>query len=113
MFQHLIVLLDGSRGAAQAVPIAARLAKGAGASVVLLRVVAEPGADEEHLEAHLARPSALAMKAAARSLEREAARLRAAAIPTEAVLEQGSAVEEIIEASKTYAASIVVMRSRT
>lgn len=42
MFTHMLVPLDGSRRAEQALPIAARLAQASGGTVVLLRVVNVP-----------------------------------------------------------------------
>ena len=42
MFQHILVPLDGSALAEQALPTAARLARSVGGSVILLRVVKPP-----------------------------------------------------------------------
>ena len=39
MFQRIVVPLDGSRRAERAIPVAARIARASGGSVVLLRVV--------------------------------------------------------------------------
>ena len=42
MFQHIIVPLDGSKGAERAIPIAARMARVSGGSLLLMRVVLPP-----------------------------------------------------------------------
>ncbi len=42
MFQRILVPLDGSDRAEQALPVAARLARSSGGSLVLLRVVTPP-----------------------------------------------------------------------
>lgn len=42
MFQRIIVPLDGSTGAERAIPVAARLARASGGSLVLVRVVLPP-----------------------------------------------------------------------
>jgi nucleotide-binding universal stress UspA family protein len=42
MFQKILVPLDGSEGAERAIPVAARLARAAGGSVVFMRVVLPP-----------------------------------------------------------------------
>ena len=42
MFQRMLVPLDGSEGAERAIPIAARIARASGGSLVFLRVVALP-----------------------------------------------------------------------
>ncbi len=42
MFQHILVPLDGSERAERAIPVAARLARGSGGSITLLRIVASP-----------------------------------------------------------------------
>src|SRR5689334_23295333 len=39
MFQHILVPLDGSSRAEQAIPLAARIARGSGARVILARVI--------------------------------------------------------------------------
>lgn len=39
MFQHILVPLDGSRRAEQALPMAARVARASGGTLTLLRVV--------------------------------------------------------------------------
>ena len=44
MFERILVPLDGSRRAEQALPIAARLARASGGTIVLLRVVSLPNA---------------------------------------------------------------------
>lgn len=112
MFKHVIVPLDGSPGSEQAVPAGARLARCAGARLVLLRVVELGGAGDVHLEPELARPSALAATDAAQELERVAERARAAGVPTETVLERGAAVERILATIERYEGPVVVMRSR-
>ena len=42
MFQRIIVLLDGSKGAERAIPVAARLARAFGGSIVFVQVVLPP-----------------------------------------------------------------------
>ena len=42
MFEHILVPLDGSTRAKEALPIAARVARASGSSVVLLQVVSFP-----------------------------------------------------------------------
>lgn len=42
MFQHILVPLDGSDGAEQAIPVAARLARASGGVVILMQVVPLP-----------------------------------------------------------------------
>ncbi len=112
MFKHVIVPLDGSHGSEQAAPVAARLAKCAGARMVLARVLPPPGADEAALEPNLARPSELAATAARESLQRQAKRLRSAGIVTDVALEQGPAAEMLLATIRRYEDAIVVMRSR-
>lgn len=43
MFQHILVPLDGSTRAERAIPVAARVARASGGTVVLVRVVGHPG----------------------------------------------------------------------
>ena len=42
MFQRIVVLLDGSKGAERAIPVAARLARAFGGSIVFVQVVLPP-----------------------------------------------------------------------
>src|SRR5579872_137458 len=42
MFQHILVPLDGSTHAERAIPVAARIARASGGTIILLRVVALP-----------------------------------------------------------------------
>src|SRR5215467_13347996 len=42
MFQRIIVPLDGSTGAERAIPIAARLARASGGSIVFVRAILPP-----------------------------------------------------------------------
>ena len=48
--KHLIVPLDGSETAAQALPVAAGLAKGLGADIILVRVVPRSQSREQYIE---------------------------------------------------------------
>lgn len=43
MFQHILVPLDGSQRAERAIPVAACIARATGGSLLLVRVVAQPG----------------------------------------------------------------------
>src|SRR5947209_4751523 len=42
MFQRILVPLDGSEGAERAIPVAARIARTSGASILFIRVVPAP-----------------------------------------------------------------------
>ena len=53
MFHHLLVPLDGSRLSESVLPIAARLARRAGASLTLVHVVERHAPSEKHRDRHL------------------------------------------------------------
>lgn len=112
MFKHVIVPLDGSRGSAQAVPVAARLAKCSGAQMVLLRVVETSTAEAAALEPNLTSPSEMLLTSARNALERTAAQLRQDGIATAAVVQQGQAADMILATVRQYEDAIVVLRSR-
>ncbi len=42
MFQRILVPLDGSEGAERAIPVAARIARASGGSIVFMRVILPP-----------------------------------------------------------------------
>ena len=112
MYKRLVVPLDGSALAEQALPHALAQAERFGAEIVLLKVL------EPLPEATLVSPGAVraAEEASARLardyLERVADGVRDQGIPTEAVLLEGKAHAEIVRYASEEEVDLIVISSR-
>ena len=114
MFQNILVPLDGSSRAEQALPVAARLAQAAGGSVILLQVVTPPidygGAfaqtalfTEQKIETELDDAKTYLATVA----QSETCR----GIPTTTVVMFGMAAQDILATAASQAADLIVMCS--
>ena len=106
MFQRILVPLDGSPRAEHAIPIAARLARASGGSVILLRVVNEA---HEYWSSMTVSSSMLA------EAERYLAELKASpdlqAVSTETLVLSGRAAPSILSAASSSHVGVIVMCS--
>ena len=106
MFRTLLVPLDGSELAEQALPYAVRLAEGHRGRVVLVRAVMAPpparldGADWEELQLEAVNEASDYLSGLAQRIER---------VPVDTAVRYGRPVETILEAVKLYAADAVIM----
>jgi nucleotide-binding universal stress UspA family protein len=114
MFNRILVPLDQSKRAARAIPLAARLARAAGGSVILVQVVTvgsdvwsslapAPFVRQDIIDAELA--------AAMRSLTDAASSVDLDGIPTERVALMGSTVPTILAVADSSHADLIVMCS--
>jgi nucleotide-binding universal stress UspA family protein len=113
MYKHILVPLDGSARAERAIPVAARIARASGGSVILLRVATAPvdtgkyssasGYVEETVDADLI--------VATSYLEHIAGSDELAGIKTEVKTFIGAIVPTILSASQSFHANIIVMCS--
>jgi len=113
MYKRILVPLDGSARAEQAIPVAARIARALGGSVILLRVATAPvdtgkysstsGYVEETVDVDLTGASSY--------LERIAGSGELAGINTEIKTLTGAVATAILSASQSFHANIIVMCS--
>ena len=104
MFKRILVPLDGSSRAEQAIPVAARIARALGDSVTLLRVVTTPATNaKETINADLSEATAY--------LEKIATSDELVGIPTEVKALFGAAAPTILTAAQSFHTNIIVMCS--
>lgn len=118
MLKRLLVPLDGSAVAEQAIPVAGRLARATGGKVVLVRVVSPP-ADADYGASLLQSASAeldpgvhLALKAARQYLEGAAFSSALTGANTEVVTTVGLAAAMIVSVARTRGIDLIVMVSQ-
>ncbi|ACZ43436.1 UspA domain protein [Thermobaculum terrenum ATCC BAA-798] len=102
--RKLLVPLDGSLAAEQALPYAEALARRSGAGVILLRAVPEPRGVPDPIEAHLRE-----VHEANEYLAEVASRLAAGEIQVETSVPLGDAVRWIAEEAQLRQADLIVM----
>lgn len=115
MFKRILVPLDGSALAEQAVPTAGRIARATGGSVVLLRVVLPPV--DYGYGPYMLRPAFTvndqgvqeALEVATHYLEQVATSSYLAGVETEVVAQPGSAAEKIFSAVDAKNIDLIVM----
>jgi nucleotide-binding universal stress UspA family protein len=114
MFKHILVPLDGSRRAEQAIPVAAALARASHGSILLLRVV-ETGnlAGFASLQAPGPVPDVLGEKLsdATTSLDEVTQTLAEAGIETHRVVLSGQAAPQILEMARLLPIELIVLCS--
>ncbi len=113
MYKRILVPLDGSARAEQAIPVAARIARALGGSVILLRVVTAPvdtgkysstsGYVEETVDADLT--------GASRHLENIAGSDELSGIKTEVKTFTGAVASAVLSAAQSFHAHLIVMCS--
>ena len=115
MFERILVPLDGSSRAEQAIPTAGRIARATGGSVVLLRAILPP-IDYEYGPYMLRPPFSVvdqggqeALHEATHYLERVATSRSLAGLETTVVAETGSAAAVILSVSKEQHSDLIVM----
>ncbi len=113
MFQRILVPLDGSTRAESAIPVAARLAKASGGSVILLQVVAPPVSPGKfHVpEAYPIVGTDLELAEANEYLKKVAQISVLGGFTTEIHAQVGSVAPEIISATQSLHADLIVMWS--
>ena len=114
MFQHILIPLDGSKRAEQAIPVAARIARASGGSLILLRAVGT------HIEfgTYMTEPSVLIQEALELDLTRAIdylARIKAsqdlAGIETIVAVQSGGAGVTILDVAQAQHVDLIVMCS--
>lgn len=118
MFQRILVPLDGSKNAEQAIAVAGRLARASGASIVFLRVVLPPADFGKYAKQH----SIAWEKAAYQAQHAEAASYlvnmslkygnEIAGIDVGLVIATGIAAPTICSAARLEHADLIIMRRR-
>ena len=114
MFQRIVVPLDGSRRAERAIPVAARIARASGGSVVLLRVVSiatepwptmvsQPTMRQQAMDAELTEAETY--------LSEVATRPKLDHLPTETVALSGSTPSTILDVAHSCQADLIVLCS--
>ena len=114
MFQRILIPLDGSTRAERAIPVAARLARASGGSVIFVRVVNK----SDGFWPSVAQRTSLAQQALATDLAEAERYLKGVTfspelegIPTESVVQLGSTVPTILAAADASRADLLVMCS--
>ncbi len=114
MFQHILVPLDGSQRAECAIPVAARVARATEGSLLLVRVVTQPG---EPL--YMAEPSVLPREVQVTADYTASAYLAAIAqmeelrgIPVQTRVLTGASAQHILSCIETQAIDLVILSSR-
>lgn len=111
MYKRIVVPLDGSKGAERALPLAARLARCTAGTLLLMRAIPSPGADDPHLAPSLVSPAARVAENAAAYLNDLAVHLSRHGIATEQVVQVGAAGEAIVAAARAHDADSILLRS--
>jgi nucleotide-binding universal stress UspA family protein len=102
MLSTILVPLDGSALAEQALPVAERVARAAQARVILTRVVPAYSGTETSVDASVA-------LAARKNLDEIASRLRRAQITVEVALREGDAATQIVGTVEARCADLIIM----
>jgi len=114
MFKRIVVPLDGSIRAERAIPVAARIARASGGSVVLLRVVS---AATEYWPNMVAEPTMrqvaidVDLTEAEKYLSEVATRTKLDNVPTETVALYGSTASTILDGAHSSQADLIVLCS--
>ena len=123
MFTNILVALDGSELAEQALPVAKDVARSSNATIHLIQVVsrqpeleAARGGDTSIQAAELTRDLAHQLVEARLSrgkeyLEGTAGQLKSEGFEAETAIREGAAVENIVDYSKEHGIDLVVMSS--
>ncbi len=123
MFTNILVALDGSELAEQALPLAQDLARSSNATIHLIQVVsrqpeleATRGGDTSIQSVEIARDLAHQLVEARLSrgkeyLEGIAGQLKSEGFEAETAIQEGAAVENIVDYSKEHGIDLVVMSS--
>lgn len=116
MFQRILIPLDGSLRAEQAIPVAARLAHASHGSVILMRAVSESGGIWPSM-AGRADPVQQALASELDEAERYLAEIAVSCelegIPVESVIQLGPAVPSILEVAQASLTDLIVMCSHS
>ena len=113
MFKRILVPLDGSARAEQAIPVAARIARALGGSVILLRVATAPVDTGKYSAAsgYVEEAVDVDFSEATSYLENIAGSGELAGITTEVKTFIGAAAPTILSASQSFHANVIVMCS--
>lgn len=114
MFKRILVPLDGSARAEQAIPVAARIARALGDSVILLRVVTTPvdyRASMATMATNVNETGDAGLAEATSYLEKAAKSDELVGIATEVKTLFGAAAQTILSSAQSFHASIIVMCS--
>ncbi len=114
MFQRILVPLDGSPRAENALPIAARLARGTAGSLVLVRVVSTATALWPYMDTSFPGLQAAIdadFAEASQYLENIAASSRLEGIPTEVVVRSAPVASTLLSTATSSGADVIVMCS--
>ncbi len=122
MFTHILVALDGSELAEQALPMAENIARSSNATIHLIQVIsrqpelqaARGGGDYSLQAVEMERDLAHQLVEARLSrgkeyLEGVAGQLKSAGIEAETTIREGAAVENIVDYSREHGIDLVVM----
>lgn len=114
MFQRILIPLDGSTRAERAIPVAARLARASGGSIILVRVASKspgfwPSVEQQAILVQQALDADFA--AAERYLADVAASFEMEGIPIEIAVRFGPTVSTILEVAADSQADLIVMCS--
>ncbi len=113
MFKRILVPVDGSTRAERALPVAARLARAAGGSVILVQVAALPGTYSTYLASSAyAEAIDTELKNAEDYLNGLANSELLAGIETETKALFGAAAPTILSVAYSYSADLIVMSSQ-
>jgi nucleotide-binding universal stress UspA family protein len=113
MFKRILVPLDGSRRAEQAIPLAARIARATGSTIVLMQAVWMPQGITGSLEPAIWSPELFVRDQAdiAAYLARLAASKTLKDLPTEREVADGEPAQAILAAAQAHRADLIVMSS--
>lgn len=115
MFQRILVPLDGSPRAERAIPVAARLARASGGTVILLRVVNETSPYWHPVAASRTRSAEISVDADLAEAERYVAELTLSPdlkdISTEPIARSGGAAPIILSVAASSHVGVIVMCS--
>lgn len=114
MFRRILVPLDGSRRAEQALPIAARIARSSSGTIVLYRVVGRPSALALYgiTTSDLSSPEAESLRDQAQAYLTAVSHNEAlVGITIECAVSEGLVAEEILAAHAKHSSDLVVMCS--
>lgn len=114
MFERILLPLDGSALAEQALPVAARLARASGGTLILLRVAVVPIVERPDLtpaQEYSQRAIDEGLLSATQYLEGVAARDELAGIPVEMQVLFGNVAQTILSVAQSFYADLIVMSS--